>query len=404
MQPRTHILFVLHSMHTGGAEKALLTLLRHLSPDEFTIDLQLLIQEGIYLSQIPEYVHLLPLIPAYAAVQSSYGALLKNAFCRGQIKYLLQRLGISLHMKLARNKKRGEKRQRNNLLLERLMPPAAKTYDVAVGYLPTLPIYYVINKVKARRKLGWIHNDYQLSGYNPRLDLPFFAQLDALVTVSPSCETILHQTFPHLADRIQYIPNLLAPDEILAGAKAFRPKEYTPEDMKLLSIGRLAHQKAYDIALEAAALLKRDGFAFKWYIIGRGPLKEEITASIHQKGLDDYCILLGTTPNPYPYLDGCDIFVQASRHEGKSIALEEAKILAKPILISDYPSAQDQLIHEVNGLIVPLTPEAVANGLRRLMENAALRRQFSEALQGERQQYENALALNIRALRGETTE
>ena len=127
----------------------------------------------------------------------------------------------------------------------------------------------------------------------------------------------------------------------------------------VLSIGRLTEQKGYDIALKAFGLLKQRGVPFHFFIIGAGKLKEELEAQRHELDLEDDVTFLGLRENPYPYIRGCDVVLQSSRWEGKSMVLDEAKILEKPILATRYPTVGDQLSSQ-EGMVVDMTPEAVA--------------------------------------------
>ena len=67
---------------------------------------------------------------------------------------------------------------------------------------------------------------------------------------------------------------------------------------------------------ETVTICKENNINFKWYVLGKGPLKEEIEADIKKNNLENDFILLGVTPNPYAYIRDCDIYVQPSRHEG----------------------------------------------------------------------------------------
>ena len=94
--------------------------------------------------------------------------------------------------------------------------------------------------------------------------------------------------------------------------------------------------------------------------------------------------LVGIKENPYPYIAGCDIFAQTSRYEGKSIALDEAKILNKPILVTNYATVGASINNGENGLIVSMNGESVAEGLMKLSENQQLRNQLVENLKKEK--------------------
>ncbi len=111
----------------------------------------------------------------------------------------------------------------------------------------------------------------------------------------------------------------------------------------MLTIARLSAEKGVDLALETCEALLREGIRVKWFMIGDGPDKAVLTARIRERGLENAFVLLGRTHNPYKYLAHCDVYVQPSRYEGKSIALEEAKLLAKPIVATAFSTVRDQL-------------------------------------------------------------
>ncbi|HAH78688.1 MAG TPA: glycosyltransferase, partial [Ruminococcaceae bacterium] len=138
-----------------------------------------------------------------------------------------------------------------------------------------------------------------------------------------------------------------------------------------------------DIALPAVAALLRGGLSFRWYIIGVGPEEEKLRKTAEQLGVREQVVFLGERANPYPFLKDCDVYLQPSRFEGKAIAVDEAKALCRPILLTAFSTAADQISSGENGLIVPMTPEGVENGLHRLLTDSALRERFSAALARE---------------------
>jgi len=71
-------------------------------------------------------------------------------------------------------------------------------------------------------------------------------------------------------------------------------------------------------------------------------------------------VILGKQDNPYPYIKACDIYVQPSRYEGKSITVREAQILCKPVVITNYPTANSQVMNGVDGVIVPMEVDECA--------------------------------------------
>ena len=146
-------------------------------------------------------------------------------------------------------------------------------------------------------------------------------------------------------------------------------------------MGRLDRQKGLDIAIEACARLA-DSVDFRWYVLGDGPQRGELEALIASRGLRDRFFLLGTTLNPYPYLARCDVYAQPSRFEGKSIALEEAKCLARPILTTAFSTVRDQIEDGVTGSIAQIDADDVAEKLRALLLEPALRQKLTDNLRG----------------------
>ena len=157
-------------------------------------------------------------------------------------------------------------------------------------------------------------------------------------------------------------------------ADAFYPEEYIKEENRkiLLSIGRLSPQKGFDFAIDAARILKDEGLKFIWFIIGQGELKEKLQEQIKQKHLEDCFVLLGVRENPYPYIKNADLVIQPSRYEGKSVVLDETKILAKPLIVTNYPTVHDQIMDGKEGVIVDIAAEAISNGIMELLNNEIL--------------------------------
>lgn len=94
--------------------------------------------------------------------------------------------------------------------------------------------------------------------------------------------------------------------------------------------------------------------------------------------MEDTVILLGSKANPYPYIDACDVYAQPSLYEGKAIAVIEAQILGKPVVITDFATAKSQLKDGFDGIIVPLENRACAEGIASLLFDGELMLMLSE--------------------------
>lgn len=148
---------------------------------------------------------------------------------------------------------------------------------------------------------------------------------------------------------------------------------------KLLSIGRFTEAKNYDNIPDICRRIC-NSVNVMWYIIGYGPDEELIRKKITEAGMEKHVILLGKKTNPYPYINACDIYVQPSRYEGKSVTVREAQILFKPVIITNYPTASSQINDGIDGVIVPLNNEGCAKGIVDFINDTDLQNQIVEYL------------------------
>ena len=189
------------------------------------------------------------------------------------------------------------------------------------------------------------------------------------------------RSFSNPKDKVQLLYNIVSAKLIHQIAE--EPVTIDTTKPSLLSIGRLHPQKGFDFAIEAAALLKKHGLNFVWYIIGEGAERTALEQAITKNGLEKHVVLLGIKENPYPYIKQTTIFVQPSRYEGKSIALDEAKLLHKPIVVTNFTTAKDQINHLKNGIICEMDANSLADALTSLLQNESLQNELSLHLSKE---------------------
>ena len=257
-----------------------------------------------------------------------------------------------------------------------------KEYDVAISYISGEQTYYLVDKVNAKRKITWIHNDYQTAHHPKKYDEPYFEQLDAIITISNQCLKILKEEFPLLKNKCYCIANITSSSVVQERAEEFYPEEYIDNNtLKLLSIRRLSKQKGLDFAISATKILKDKNINFKWFIIGSGKLKKNLQKQIKKYDVCDYIELIGNKENPYPYIKNCDIFIQTSRYEGKSVVIDECKMLAKPMILTNYPTVKDQISNENEALIVEMSPKDIAEKIEFLIENENVKKKMETYLQ-----------------------
>ena len=243
---------------------------------------------------------------------------------------------------------------------------------MAVGFLEGFADFFVIDKVNANKKIGWIHTDMSRKIFNKQ-EMAYYRKLDMLATISEKCRTAFISRSEYPEERVHIIENIVLPQEILYKADEVVNEKWDPSKIHIVSVGRLEYLKGMDIAAKTALLLKKNGCDFVWHIYGAGLMQEEISQYVKQNNLFGCFILEGQKPNPYPYMKKADIIVQPSRREGKSLVLDEAKILGKAIVVTNYPSVTDQITDRKTGIIVETTPEAIAEGVELLMTDKRLK-------------------------------
>ena len=247
-------------------------------------------------------------------------------------------------------------------------------YDLAISFMS--PHYFVADKVKAKRKVAWIHTDYSTFQVDIESELKMWYQYDNIISISEDVTRSFLKTFPSLETRIMLIENIMPIKYMKNLANEFSVTDEMLSDgsIKLLTIGRFVYAKRMDEIPAICKKIRDRDINVKWYLIGYGGDESLIRQKIVENEMNDYVIILGKKENPYPYIKACDIYIQPSRYEGKSITVREAQIFNRPVIITDYSTAHSQLEDMVDGVIVPMEIEKTAEGIAKLIKNKSLQR------------------------------
>ena len=331
---------------------------------------------------IPPQVHLLPEIPEYAQIERPLKEVLRDGYSR----IVLARLKAK--RQFARYTKRKQPKDGSAIFsyvmknVTPLLPPISpnKEYDLAVSFLA--PHNIVLEKVRTKKKVAWIHTDYSQIDVNQALELPVWSAFDKIVSISPAVTRAFIEVFPSLENKVLAIHNVLTPKSVRERAESISPKDIAKEMprekgvVNLLSVGRFSAAKNYDNVPDICRRILNEGLSVRWYIIGYGGDEALIRRNIQEAGMEDYVILLGKKENPYPYMKACDIYVQPSRYEGNSVTVRESQILEKPVVVTAYPTVSSQVEDGVDGVIVPLDNAGCADGIAKLIADRAKQEQL----------------------------
>jgi len=372
------LLFVIPSLDAGGAEKSLINLLNTIDETRFSVDLYLFTHRGLFLSQVPQFVNILAKNDDIKVFQKSLLSSVIEFLKKGKVVSALHRIQFFLTNKTSNNSSTAE--QYSWKYIKKSFDSIDEEYDAAIGFLEKSSIYFVVDKVKSKNKIGFIHNDYNKLSLDKMFDKHYFKYLKHIATVSEQCVEVLKKEFPESASKVKLVNNIVSSKLIKSLSEESIERLKTNS---IVSVGRLHPQKGFDVGLEAVTILKDKNIDFHWYIIGEGNERSNLEASIAKNNLDDYVTLLGLKKNPYPYIKQTKVFVQPSRYEGKSIAIDEAKILCKPIILTNFTTAKDQINHNINGLICEMTPLAIAESILKYLEDEEFTNSIVSNLQAD---------------------
>ena len=377
------ILFVIDSLHCAGAEKSLTTLLSLLDYSKYDVDLQLFGYGGALEELVPKEVNILkPMEYIKFSSLSTKNAVIKS-LKNMNFKMLSSRLKFSLAIR-KNNYSNAQKARVYWQKVSNVIENNNKEYDIAISYAQGVPTFYVAEKVCAKKKLAWVNVSYKLEDEDRAFQEQFYDKYNKIVAVSDSAKNVFLETFPKYTDKLEIIYDINDADFIKKMSDQGQSYNDNYTGLRILTIGRLANQKGYDIALEACKILKEKGIEFKWYSLGIGPLKEEIEKYINENNLENNFKLLGVKSNPYPFIRDCDIYVQTSRFEGFGIAIAEARMLNKPVVTTRFDAVYNQMKDRKNGLVVDMNSQGIVNGILELINNKELTNEIISYLKTEK--------------------
>jgi len=376
------ILFMLINMNIGGTEKALLNMINEIPTEKYDITIYMLEEYGGFLNHIPSGVKV-EYIEGYknmkGLINNPPHLTSLNLLRKGKVFQAISIIILHLITKLLKNRSLFF-----NYLL-RGFPNLKDEYDLAIAYDGPNDFisYFVLKKVNSKKKIQWIHFDITKIGFNKWFASRVYKQFDRVFVVSKEAKNKLLHEIPNLKGITDVLLNCASPQIVINDSKKGIGFTDPFKGVRILTVGRLSEEKGQDLAIHVLAKLIKEGYPIKWYCVGEGNARKKYEGLIKEYHLQDHFILLGRDPNPYPYIDQCDIYVQPSRHEGYCITLMEARLLKKPIVTTNFSGAHEQITNGENGIIVDINEQEIYEALVELINNKKLRAKFSENLAKE---------------------
>lgn len=356
-----HILFINGHLNTGGVERSLVDVLKHMDYEKYAVDLLLLEDTGDYASELPSEVKVLfrDLHNTYGGVVSSVRRCLaaRDWMClRLRFLFLLRKILGSRALKSAATLLLGEHH-----------------YDCVIGFRPGICSDLAAYSVQADRKITWWHHgefNVDCAAYGDMC-----SKMNAVAVVSQSCKAMLQEKLPELESRLVCIPNMLDAEAI--GRKAGN-SPYTGDMLHIVSVGRLASEKHFENVFPAAKALRQAGIDFAWHVIGDGPERSKLEALIVENDLKDHVILEGSKTNPYPYMKYADLFVHPSYVESQGLTVLEAMALGVPCVVTKSRGPCEFIEDGINGLLTEQSPESLTEKVLSILTDKTLFQSIKE--------------------------
>lgn len=375
---RKKILFIIGILDTGGVSKSMLSLLNVIDKEKYEVSLLMMNTSGAFSDQIPARIRVLS-DSRLTALTSGFSG----------IKDLISfRKGIGFHpllafLSLIRFVFSFIDKSLAGVFLARISPKITdESFDLIIDYNGQQDLYYMVDKLNGKQKITFFHSDYRKWRYYEKADRKYFGKVDGIYTISEECVSALKEVFPEYTDKFHLMENISSPSLINKLADELIEPTLTKQqhDFIIASLGYVSIGKGSELAVQVAKKLKEAGISFEWWFIGGVTNDWDYQGFIKKNGLEDNVKFLGVKANPYPYLKRADFYVHLSKFEGKSIALDEVKVLCKPVVVTNFSTVHDQFEDRVNASICEMTVEDATDKVTELIHNASLRQSYIDYL------------------------
>lgn len=356
-----HILFINGHLNTGGVERSLVDVLKHMDYEKYAVDLLLLEDTGDYVSELPPEVK-----TRFRDIHHTYGGFASSIRqCLAARDWMCLRLRFLFLLR--------------KILGSRALKSAAPLllgehhYDCVLGFRPGICSDLAAYSVQADRKITWWHHgefNVDCAAYGDMC-----SKMNAVAVVSQSCKAMLQEKLPELESRLVCIPNMLDAEAI--GRKAGN-SPYTGDMLHIVSVGRLAPEKHFENIIPVAKALRDMSTDFVWHIVGDGSEQARLESLIVENDLKDHVILEGSKTNPYPYMKYADLFVHPSYVESQGLTVLEAMTLGVPCVVTKSRGPCEFIVDGVNGLLTEQVPEDLTAKVLEILKNHALYQRIKE--------------------------
>lgn len=351
------LLFFMPDLNGGGAEKALIELLKLIDYTKYKVDLFLEFKSGPYISEVPKQVN----------VMHIYGTRkFYHRVCRKLLKLL--HLNNTYHRLFTKRR------------IRKIVKPR---YDAIISFLEGKALKNHISVIeRTNNNITWVHCDLQnmhwtLKEYaiKEAEEYSFYKEMNQIVFVSENAQIALNNIYKLDKSKQIVIHNPINREEIitLANSQTIPKRKFT-----LCTVGRLTQAKGYDRLLRVTKRLVDEGYDFDVWILGDGELKCELTSLSKELGVETFVQFLGFIRPPYPLIKAADAFISTSTAEGFSLVIGEALCLGKVVISTKTAGAIELLQNGKYGILVDHDDYSIYNAIKTIIKNPNLLNEYEE--------------------------
>lgn len=341
---KKRILFLIHDLQCGGAERVLVNLVNNLDQEKYDITVQTLFDVGMLRNKLNANIHYI-----------------------GGFKKMF----------------------RGNVAITKLFTPKQlckmlikDDYDLIISYLEG-QCARILSAYEGK-KIAWIHtffrNEQEASSAfkNIAEAKDSYNKFDKIVCVSKTVQEQFDSIF-ELNDKTEVIYNVIDTESILTKSKERQNLIHPNDDyFNIVASGKLCNSiKGFDRLIRIHKTLLDDGIKNKVFIIGEGEDKSKLESLIDELNVSETVTLTGFIENPFCYVANADMFVCSSHKEGYSTAVTEALILGIPVISTEVSGARE-LINNGCGIVCDNDEETLYNAIKQALTDKALLEEYKQ--------------------------
>lgn len=356
------IVIVNNNMKVGGVQKSLCNLLWELEKKgTYDVTLVLFCPIGDYLDRLPPTVKCIYPKSLFRYLGVSQGEMRGiDALKRGLLAAVCKVFGRSASIMFMR-------------LSQKRLP---ESYDCAIAFLHNgrnKSFFggvqdFVLNCVEAKRKVTFLHDDYNKCGANHKINNKMMDRFDVIAPCSDGCRAVFESALPELAYKCMTVRNCNNVEEIRELSEQ-DTVVYDDSRINVVCAARFSPRKGIDRAILAAESILNKGLPITLHILGSGVMEEELKRMVSEKGLNDYVIFHGEQSNPYRFMKNADLFLLTSYHEAAPMVIDESYILGVPVLTTRTNSSDEMVTARNCGWVCENDQEALNTELYRVLND-----------------------------------